>query len=174
MPRAARPQTTCGNGPRPQRQLRWRVAAQRARNPAHPRCWSLFSLALVAAPAIGLLGGCQRDDRQELSASEVKALFAGHSVQGHHDVHGYDFRSYYEPSGRFRSYQDGAKSPRSGRWSVLSDGRICVRWQDMARTLCRTMVTDGRGHYWKIYKVRGRRKAIVTFRRFVRGNPERL
>lgn len=136
---------------------------------------------IAIALALGLLSaatGCG-DKRRALTAAEVKALFAGKTVVGFHQKHGYAFRSYYEPAGTFRSHQTGAgraeAKPRQGRWWVEGSGRICVRWADGARDLCRTMVTDGKGHYWKILiKGNGKRIPIVRFESFTAGNAQKL
>lgn len=131
--------------------------------------------------AVGLLVaavGCG-DKRSALSASEVKTLFSGKTVVGMHQKYGYAFRSYYEPAGTFRSYQTGKAraeaKPRKGRWWVEDTGKICVRWADGNRDLCRTMVTDGKGHYWKILiKGNGKRIPIVRFNSFMAGNAQKL
>lgn len=140
-----------------------------------------MKIGLQIAFAVSLLlatGGCG-DKRRALAGPEVKALFAGKTVVGYHQKHGYAFRSYYEPTGTLRSYQTGKAraeaKPREGRWWVESRGRICVRWADGSRDLCRTMVTDGQGHYWKILvKGNGKRIPIVRFESFTAGNAQKL
>ncbi len=121
------------------------------------------TLALV----LGLVS-C-RDERQ-LRGDEIRELFAAKTVEGRHEVHGYTFRSYYEPTGTFRSYQNGAKTPRKARWWLVGDD-ICIRWEDEPEDLCRIIVTDDDGRYRKVKVLPdGRHKVVVTFSSFTPGN----
>lgn len=125
----------------------------------------------LAALAL-LLAACSGE--RDLAGAEIQVLFSGHTVEGHHDVHGYDFRSYYEPTGTFRSYQNGAPTPRTARWWIAGDD-ICIRWDDEGEDLCRAMVVDRGGTYRKVKVLPGgERKIVVTFKSFTPGNPGRL
>ena len=111
---------------------------------------------------------------RDLIGSEIQALFADKTVEGHHEVEGYDFQSYYEPDGRFRSYEGPDKTLRAAKWWVHSD-EICVRWDDKPQDLCRKMVVDGQGRYRKEKELPGgRRKVVVTFKSFAPGNRYKL
>jgi SNF2 family DNA or RNA helicase len=46
--------------------------------------------------------------------------------------------------------------------------------EDQSEDLCRSMLTDGQGHYWKVLDKNGKRIPIVTFKSFTEGNPEQL
>ena len=128
--------------------------------------WALLSLLMFGH-------GCQRDSRTVMEGEAIQALFASKTVKGHHDKHGYDFVSYYEPTGEFRSYQNGAETPRLGKWAVRGD-KVCIQWKGETRELCRNMVTDGQGGYWKVLVKSDARIPIVTFKQFESGNPKGL
>lgn len=136
-----------------------------------------FLAMLVFISLIGC-GSTSTIGRRTLSGDEVRKLFAGKTVQGYHEKRNYAFTSYYEPDGTFRSYQGGSKTPRHAKWSVSDNGDICVYWQDTKENLCRKMVTDDRGNYWKVLFKKTRkgtkRILIVTFKSFAEGNPNNL
>jgi len=143
---------------------------------------SLIKIAVRLIPAAILLlamvvavdSGCATDGRV-LSGDEVRALFSGKTVKGYHEKKEYPFTSYYEPSGTFRSYQDGATVPRSGRWWVNDSGDICIQWKGEPQSFCRKMITNDKGDYWKVLvKSGGKRILIVTFESFVDGNVNNL
>ena len=56
---------------------------------------------VVIEPVVGC-GRCHPDVGRQLKGPEIQTLFAGKTVEGHHDIEGYDFKSYYEPTGVFR------------------------------------------------------------------------
>ena len=121
---------------------------------------------------VGLLG-CSKELRT-LSGEEAQALFSDKTVSGKHEKHGYSFISYYEPTGTFRSYQDGSKTPQLGKWWIRND-TICIRWQEEKEDLCRHMMTDDNNKYWKyLIKNNGKQVKIVTFNSFEPGNPNNL
>jgi hypothetical protein len=127
-----------------------------------------ITLALVVAVA----ASCERGaDWRTLSSDEVQVLFSGKTVKGYHEKRKYSFTSYYEPTGIFRSYQGEAKEPRLGKWWVNSSGDICIHWEGESQDLCRKMMTDDDGHYWKVLVKRsGKQILIVSFESFVDGN----
>lgn len=136
-----------------------------------------FGIPRVLTPGAILLfvivvpiSGCGSQKRT-LSAHEVRALISGKTVKGHHDKKNYSFVRYYEPSGTFRSYQNGSKTPRRGKWSVNRNGDICIRWDGELQDLCRKIITDDKGRYWKVLiKPNGKQITIITFHSFVDGN----
>ena len=120
-----------------------------------------------------ILWGCSQETRN-LSGQEAKMLFSNQTVSGYHEKHGYSFVSYYDPSGTFRSYQNGSKTPKIGKWWV-TDAQICIRWEIEGKDLCRNMVTDQKQQYWKyLIKSNGARIKLVTFHSFETGNPKNL
>jgi hypothetical protein len=127
------------------------------------------ALLVVAALACAR----DRDLGRPLSGSEITPLFAGKTVEGHHEIHGYDFRSYYEPGGTYRSHQSDKSAPRSAKWWVKGD-EICVRWDDTPEDLCRRMFVDASGVYRKVRVTGDRRQVVVTFKSFSPGNPNEL
>ena len=128
---------------------------------------------LITALLVGV-AGCGGGSGRNLQGSEIKTLFSGKTVKGRHDKRGYAFKSFYETDGTFRSYQGGAKEPRKAKWRVSGD-QICVTWEDTNEDLCRTMVTDDKGSYWKVkVKRNGAHVRVVTFDSFSDGNSEKL
>ena len=103
----------------------------------------------------------------------MRSLFSGKTVKGHHDLHGYDFRSYYEPSGTFRSHQSDKPTARGAKWWVAGDD-ICIRWDDTPEDLCRRMFVDGAGVHRKVLVTGSEKRIVVTFESFVPGNAESL
>lgn len=119
---------------------------------------SLLALALLAVACGG---------KRDLSGAEIQALISGSTSTGHQDLYSYSFRRVYDANGTFKSYNDGATTPRTGRWWVVGD-RECIRWDDQGQDLCRYLVTDDEGHYEKeLVNHGGRRKRIVTYYTFV-------
>lgn len=131
---------------------------------------------LVVSALLALSAGCAEwRDGRKLTGPEIRQLFAGKTVTGQHEKRRYSFESYYEPSGTFRSYQGGARTPRRGVWSVEHGDQICILWLDTSERFCRHMVTDDEGHYWKVlFKPDGVRVLIVSFNSFESGNPKGL
>ena len=109
---------------------------------------------------------------EALSGAEILALFSDRTVVGHHEVHGYDFRSYYATDGTFRSHQSGKPEPRDAKWWVSGDD-ICVEWADTPGSLCRGIVVQA-GVYRKVLDTGSGTKLIVTFESFTPGNPDNL
>ena len=108
-----------------------------------------------------------------LEGAQVRQLFAGKTVTGRHLLRGYTFRSYYEPGGTFRSYQDGATEPRHAEWWIQGE-LICVKWQDTKEQFCRSIVREPDGSYTKVGLRGGERRDIVDFHSFQPGNPHNL
>ncbi len=122
---------------------------------------------------VGMLASCE-SSQTTMDGPEIKALFAGKTVEGRHEKHGYTFVSYYEPDGEFRSYQNGAKEPKIGKWWVKGN-LICVRWKEENKDLCRNMVKRADGKYRKVLvKGNGKRIPIVSFQSFAEGNAKKL
>ncbi len=111
-----------------------------------------------------------------LTGDEIRRQFSDKTLRGTHHRKGYTFHSYWDANGTFRSYQNGSKTPRNGRWWIRGDDLICVEWQDTpGETLCRNIVVDNGGTYYKeLIKSKGRRIRIITFHSFVDGNPDGL
>src|SRR5919108_1052874 len=154
----------------------------RQHEPPHHRCvgdqespWrtrglGLALIGLLLCGGIWFAAGPRGDPRwRKLPESEVRELFAGSTVEGYHELHRYNFKSYSHPSGSFKSEQDDKQSLREGQWWTTANGNICIRWQDEGRDLCRAMMVDDAGHYRKVQEGwRGR--VVVTFTRFAKGN----
>lgn len=115
-------------------------------------------------------------DERTLTGAEIKKRFSGHTVRGRHERHGYEFESYYDEGGTFRSYQGGGKTPRKAKWWTRGND-ICIRWEDQnpPGDLCRKMVVSAKGKYRKLKLTHdGRTIPIVTFESFEKGNPKKL
>ncbi len=147
-----------------------------------PRGAILVVFALMAAVtcACDRTSDATGTDQRQLTGTEIQSLFSGKTVHGRHQLWNYDFRSYYEKSGTFRSHQLSPGSEqrvmRSARWWVTDD-QICIHWQDEdpPGDLCRHIFVDHQGNYTKVLKLKnGRHKLIVRFKSFAEGNPEGL
>ena len=137
--------------------------------------WSAMAMRIAwALVCVAVVAGCRGDplDGRRLTGPEIEALFADRTVEGHHEVWGYDFRSYYDPGGTFRSHQSDKDAPRDARWWVAGDG-ICIEWADDPGPLCRIMLEKD-GTYRKVRHDETVTKTVVTFVRFTPGNPEGL
>lgn len=131
----------------------------------------LAALLVLAVEALWLTScGRAGEGWRKLSENEVRELFAGSTVEGYHELNHYSFRSYYQPSGAFRSEQGEPKKIREGQWRTTKSGDICVRWQDEARDLCRAMVVDQAGQYRKVKEGLLGTTVVVTFKRFAKEN----
>jgi len=132
------------------------------------RFW-IFALVLT------LIVGCKRevDYGRQLTGAEIQTLFSGKTVEGHHEVDGYDFKSFYEPTGVYRSHQSDKKAPRPAKWWVSGDD-ICIRWDDTPEDLCRRMFVDSSGKYRKVLVNARVKKVVVTFKSFTPGNTQNL
>ncbi len=112
--------------------------------------------------------------RTTLTGDEITELFSGKTVTGRHLKRGYYFKSYYEPSGTYRSYQNGALTPREATWFVSRD-EICITWQAPHEgPLCRHMVRERDGSYTKVLKKDRTWIDIVDFYSFQAGNAQNL
>ena len=130
------------------------------------------NLIIFTSVIVLLTVGCSSDTRP-MSGEEIYQLFADKTVAGTHEKHGFDFVSYYNYSA-FRSYQNGATTPRQGNWRMEGDN-ICIRWQNESESLCRPIYTDDRGNYWKVRdQSQGKQVLIVTYHSFTDGNPNSL
>ncbi len=122
-------------------------------------------VALVVA--LSGLGACS--EAPLMGADEVRALFSGKTIDGDHEKNGFSFKSYYDAGGVFFSIRNGAKPPLLGRWWILDDGQICIRWETSNEDLCRHMVRDAEGSYTKVLVRSGKRIVIVRYRSFTNG-----
>lgn len=136
---------------------------------------SKFPVILAAVAAIAFtIKHYNLHNVQVLTGDEIKQLFTDATVQGHHQLHRYDFISYYSEN-EFRSYQNDAKDPRLGKWWVTDSGDICIRWKTGKKDLCRQMIIDNDGVYKKVQLgFLGQQKLIVTFGSFEEGNDRDL
>ncbi len=126
--------------------------------------WSTIE-AILLLMGVLLATGCQpHEDWRELQGEEVRALFAGSTVEGYQVLNDYRFRSYYDADGWFRSEQGDEKRVREGKWWTNRGGDMCIRWSGESRDLCRKIITDDFGQY---KKVRGR-TVVVIFTRIVK------
>ena len=126
--------------------------------------WSAL-VAILLLLGLLLAIGCQpHKGWRELPEEELRALFAGSTVEGYQELYDYRFRSYYDADGWFRSEQGDEKSLKEGKWWTNRKGDMCIRWNGESRDLCRKIITDDFGQY---KKVRGR-AVVVTFTRFAK------
>lgn len=102
-----------------------------------------------------------------LSATELRSLFSGRTVEAVTAAHGRESSSYYDPNGEVRQQRLG--QTRRGHWRVTEDHRICLQMEDLPEK-CRIVVHE-QGEYRKyILKKNGRHQHTVTYRLFHPGN----
>ena len=110
------------------------------------------------------LAGCYS---RRVTGDEVTELLSDTTVRGHHVVDDYDFQRTYHADGTFEQVQGPSGS---GQWSVYGDD-ICIRWDPpypKRGELCRRMMTDDDGAYWKeLTKRNGRSKTVVRYESFI-------
>ena len=123
----------------------------------------------MAALALVLTGLTACSEPPLLDAREVKVLFSGKTIEGDHEKKGFSFKSYYDPDGVFFSLRNGARPALLGRWWILDDGRICIRWETVDEDLCRHMVRGSDGRYTKVLVKSGKRIVIVRYRSYTTG-----
>jgi dienelactone hydrolase len=82
-------------------------------------------LKLAATLAIyAALASVSKADEAYLGETGVRNLITGNTVHGQGLQRGAEFRSFYDPNGRWRLEQRGASL--SGTWWTKSDGALCV------------------------------------------------
>ena len=139
------------------------------------RILNFFTTLLTTVLFIALLSGCAPTLANKqvmlppgtLDAVAVEALFSGNTVESVIDKSGRISLTYYNPNGELRQLQKGKK--RSGHWSVRSDGRICLQFEEQDRQ-CRIVVKEGTTYRKYIVKLDGNHEQILTYRLFRAGN----
>ncbi|MCP3677989.1 MAG: hypothetical protein GY721_10495 [Deltaproteobacteria bacterium] len=99
---------------------------------------------------------------------EIKSLFAGKTAEGVVAGWGFPFKGFYAADGTFRG------STKHGHWKVTSDARHCIKYGEKGWS-CGILVATEDGSYKKIGITggpSGEKKHLVTFLKFVEGNPE--
>jgi hypothetical protein len=105
---------------------------------------------------------------EALNAEQVTTLFSGKTVEYHHETLNFDFAVYYAPDGSLRGTREGQPMSKM-HWSVNNKGELCIAYHQ--RNRCHPiMKQDG---VYKKYKVRkdGETEILVTYRKFIQGNP---
>ncbi len=107
----------------------------------------LFLILFLLLPL--LASGCM--DTRQLSGAEIRALLTNARVEGKH---------------RERTFKQVSPDGAEAAWST-SGQRVCVHWKTGNRgNLCRTVLTNDRGDYWKVlHKRKGGTKTVVTYSR---------
>ncbi|MFP3874941.1 MAG: hypothetical protein ACLFV1_10860 [Thiohalophilus sp.] len=105
---------------------------------------------------------------ETLNADQVKALFSDKTVEYRHERLGFKFVVYHGPDGSLRGTRDG--EPMSElRWSVNEQGELCIAYGGKNR--CQPIMKDN-GIYKKYVAGKdGKKKTVVTYQRFIDGNP---
>lgn len=105
---------------------------------------------------------------ETLNADQVKTLFSGKTVEYLHERLDFKFVVYHAPDGSLRGTREG--EPMSElQWSVNERGELCIAYGGKKR--CQPLMKDD-GVYKK-YAVGkdGQKKTVVTYQRFIDGNP---
>ncbi len=127
------------------------------------RIYASFFLGLIVCLGAGGLSAAERT----LSVEDIKDLFAGKTVEGVVARWGFSFRGYYAADGGFRG------KSQHGHWKVTEDARHCVKYGNKDWS-CGVLITTGDGNYKKmriIDPASGEMKHLVTFEKFIEGNP---
>ncbi len=104
-----------------------------------------------------------------LSATEIRDRFAGHIVEGVHEIRNFTFTHYYDPDGGLISARSDRQRTR-GTWRVSNDNRLCIHFKGNEE-LCRGVIEID-GVTKKFVKTRsGKTKIVVTFKSFRAGGP---
>lgn len=105
---------------------------------------------------------------QTLDAEQVRQLFSDKTVEYSHAMLNFDFIIYHAPDGSLRGTRNGEPMSEM-QWSVNPDGKLCIAYDQHQR--CHPIMRD-EGVYKK-YKTtaNGETKILVTYRRFIDGNP---
>lgn len=125
--------------------------------------------------ALGLLSvlvaGCQslpqKGASESLSATEVRRLFVGNTVESYNLNTRFTSFTYYHPNGQ--AIQQRLWSRRLGNWSIREDGQICLAFTKKPAK-CRSIVLDGGRYYKTLMDNKGRPEKIVRYRYFAKGN----
>ena len=106
------------------------------------RTFGLLPLAIACV----LTAGCHE---RRLERAEILALLQEATVRGRHLQDGYRFERHYRSDNTFVQSEG---PPATGRWQLSGD-QVCIVWdpphRKSARALCRRIVTDDQGAYWK-------------------------
>jgi len=105
---------------------------------------------------------------ETLNADQVKALFSDKTVEYQHEKLGFKFVVYHAPDGTLRGSRNG--QPMSElQWSVNDKGELCISYNQHNR--CHP-IRHADGAYQKYTRDKnGETKILVTYRRFIDGNP---
>lgn len=124
-------------------------------------------LLIGAAVFLSGCGSLPLGGSETLTASEVRLLFVGNTVESHNRNTGLNSFTYYHPNGQ--AVQQRLWSRRLGRWSIEEDGKICLGFGKSALK-CRHIVKEG-GRYYKVLPdEEGNQQKIVSYRYFAHGN----
>lgn len=123
-----------------------------------------FSLAIL--PLLMLLSPTA--SANTLNAEQVKALFSDKTVEYRHKKLGFEFIVYHAPDGTLRGTRDGHPMGEL-QWSVNDQGELCIAY-NQKQSCYPIMHEDGK---YKKYTLddNGKRKILLTYRRFIDGNP---
>jgi hypothetical protein len=127
----------------------------------------LFYILVFVGLLLGLALAINPGYDRQLEGAEIRALLADAHVEGHHDLHDYDFDRTYRADGTFQQARRGAAEVELADWSIQGD-EVCIQWETGdTRLLCRTVHTDDRGAYWKVMvKRNGHHKRVLTYTAF--------
>ncbi len=125
-------------------------------------------VAAMAAALVLLASGPAAAERT-LNRDEVMTLFSDKTVQYYHERKDFDIEAYYAPDGSLRGKRGDKKL--NATWSVEEHGSLCISRHGQNR--CRIIV-ENNGVYKK-YKEKGdgSRVLVITYRKFIDGNPKK-
>lgn len=124
-----------------------------------PLYLAILPLLMILSPTVSA---------ETLNTEQVQALFSGKTVEYRHDKLGFEFVVYHAPDGTLRGTRDGHPMGEL-QWSVNDKGELCIAYNQKKR--CHPIMNDD-GVYKK-YTIdqNGNKKILLTYRRFIDGNP---
>jgi len=105
---------------------------------------------------------------ETLNAEQVRSLFSGKTVEYHHQMLNFDFVVYHAPDGSLRGTREG--QPMSNmQWSVNDKGELCIAYHE--RNRCHPIMKQNGVYKKYTISKSGEIKILVTYRKFIDGNP---
>lgn len=103
-----------------------------------------------------------------LNSEQLYSLFVGNTVESVSLSKGRKSLTYYDPDGQVR--QQRGNQTRLGQWRITKRGRICLQMENKKKK-CRIILRENGTYKKYIVKKSGDHKLVVSFTRFMPGNP---
>ncbi len=130
---------------------------------------------MMIALAIFFCTGCSTHNQTRvilpentLDSSQLRNLFVGNTVESVTVPKGRKSLTYYDPQGLVR--QQRGDRLRVGQWRITKRGRICLQMENQ-RERCRIILQENNRYNKYIVKKSGDHRLVVSYTRFMSGNP---